>query len=85
VRVGVIAVDGSRFRAAASDSAIRGYEEIAAEVRAEAERIDAAEDERYEAARGDELPGQLAPVRLSPGEAAVGSAGGARTVEHVRA
>jgi transposase len=44
VRVGVIAVDGSKFQAAASDSAIRGYEEIAAEVLAEAAEIDAAED-----------------------------------------
>jgi transposase len=60
VRAGVIAVDGSKFRAAASDSAITSFEEIAAEVLAEAERIDAAEDERYGAARGDELPGQLA-------------------------
>jgi transposase len=60
VRPGVIAVDGSKFRAAASDSALSSYEEIAAEVLADAERIDAAEDERYGAARGDELPGQLA-------------------------
>jgi transposase len=59
VRAGVIAVDGSKFRAAASDSAIRSYEEIAAEVLAEAERVDAAEDERFGAARGDELPEQL--------------------------
>jgi transposase len=60
VRVGVIAVDGSKFAAAASDSAIRAYEEIAAEVLAEAERIDAVEDERYDAGRGDELPEHLA-------------------------
>jgi transposase len=60
VRAGVIAVDGSKFRAAASDAAISDYEAIAAEVLAEAERVDAAEDERYGAARGDELPGQLA-------------------------
>jgi transposase len=60
VRAGVIAVDGSKLGAAASDSAIRSYEEIAAEVLAEADRIDAAEDERFGAARGDELPGQLA-------------------------
>ena len=60
VQVALIAVDGSKFRAAASDAAIRTYEEIAAEVLAEAERIDAAEDERFGAARGDELPGQLA-------------------------
>ena len=59
VRAGVIAVDGSKFGAAASDAAIRSYEEIAAEVLTEAERIDAAEDERYGAARGDELPEHL--------------------------
>jgi transposase len=60
VRAGLIAVDGSKFRAAASDAAIHSYEEIAAELLAEAERIDAAEDERYGAARCDELPGPLA-------------------------
>jgi transposase len=60
VRAGLIAVDGSKFQAAAADSAIRTYEEIAAEVLAEADRIDAAEDERYGAARGDELPRPLA-------------------------
>ena len=60
MRAGLIAVDGSKFRAAASDSAIQTYEEIAAELLAEAERIDAAEDERYGAARGDELPRPLA-------------------------
>jgi transposase len=60
VRTGVVAVDGSKFAAAASDSAIRTYEEIAAEVLAEAARIDAAEDERYGTARGDELPAHLA-------------------------
>lgn len=60
VRAGVIAVDGSKFAAAASDGAIRSYEEIAAEILVEAERVDADEDERYGAARGDELPEQLA-------------------------
>jgi transposase len=59
IRAGVIAIDGSKFRAAASDAAIRTYEEIAAEVLAEAAEIDAAEDERYGEARGDELPEQL--------------------------
>ncbi len=59
VRAGVIAVDGSKFAAAASHAAIRTYEEIAAEVLAEAAAIDAAEDERYGDARGDELPEQL--------------------------
>ena len=59
VRVGVIAVDGSKFAAAASDAAIRSYEEIAAEVLAEAAEIDAAEDERFGETRGDELPEHL--------------------------
>jgi transposase len=61
VRAGVIAVDGLKFRAAASDSAIRSYEEIAAEVLAEGAEIDAAEHERFGGAGGDELPEQLSP------------------------
>src|SRR5436189_1364341 len=60
VRTGVLAVDGSKFAAAASDSAIRTYEQIAAEVLAEAAAIDRAEDERYGEARGDELPEHVA-------------------------
>jgi len=60
VRVGLLAVDGSKFAAAASDSAIRTYEELAKEVLAEAAEIDAAEDERFGTARGDELPEHLA-------------------------
>ena len=56
VQAGVLAVDGSKLRAAAADGAIQGYEEIAADVLAEAGRIDAAEDERYVEARRDELP-----------------------------
>jgi transposase len=59
VRAGVIAVDGSKFRAAASDAAISTYEEIAAEVLAEAAEIDAAEDAIHGEARGDELPDHL--------------------------
>ena len=45
VEVGVIAVDGTKLAAAASDGAIRTYEQIAAEILEEAGRIDAAEDE----------------------------------------
>jgi transposase len=56
VKVGVIAVDGSKFAASASDRAVLTYEKIAAEVLAEADRIDRAEDEIYGSARGDELP-----------------------------
>jgi transposase len=59
VRAGVIAVDGSKFAAAAADSAIRTYEEIAAEVLGEAAAIDAAEDALHGGDRGDELPEHL--------------------------
>src|SRR5829696_8475053 len=60
VRVGVVAVDGTKLAAMASDRANRTYEEIAAEIIEQAGRIDAAEDERYGEARGDELPPELA-------------------------
>ena len=56
VEVGVIALDGSKFAAAASDEAIRSYERVAGEILEEAGRIDAAEDEIHGKARGDELP-----------------------------
>jgi len=59
VEVGVLAVDGSKFEASASNHATRSYEQIAEEILAEAGRIDAAEDELYGDARGDELPEQL--------------------------
>jgi transposase len=60
VEVGVIAVDGSKFAAAASDNAIRTHEQIATEILEEAGRIDAAEDEVHGEARGEELPEHLA-------------------------
>jgi transposase len=60
VRTGVVAVDGSKFAAAASDRAVSTYEKIAEEILAEAGRIDAAEDEIYGEARGDELPKHVA-------------------------
>src|ERR671936_68340 len=44
VRTGVLAVDGSKFAADASDSAVRTYERLAEEIVAEAGRIDRAED-----------------------------------------
>jgi transposase len=59
VSVGVVAVDGSKFAAAASDNAVRSYEQIAAEIIEEAGQIDAAEDELHGPARGDELPEHL--------------------------
>jgi transposase len=60
VSVGVIALDGSKVAASASDRAIRSYEQIASEILEEAGRIDAAEDDIHGPARGDELPEQVA-------------------------
>ena len=59
VRVGEIAIDGTKIRANASKDRNRSYESIVAEILGEAERIDREEDERYGHARGDELPEQL--------------------------
>src|SRR4051812_4618839 len=56
VRVGVVAVDGTKIAAAATHHATRSYEQIAREILEDAARIDAAEDEKYGEARGDELP-----------------------------
>src|SRR4051812_47197304 len=57
--VGVIAVDGTKVPANASRDANRDYERIAREILEEAKAVDAAEDELYGDARGDELPEQL--------------------------
>ena len=59
VEVAVLAVDGTKLEASASDHATRSYEQIAEEIIAEAGRIDAAEDELHGEARGDELPERL--------------------------
>ncbi len=60
VRVGVIAVDGTKVHANASERATRSYEEIAREILEDAAAVDAEEDERFGDARGDELPAELA-------------------------
>ena len=59
VKVGIVAIDGTKIAAAATHHANRSYEQIAQEILEEAGRIDAAEDELYGAARGDELPERL--------------------------
>jgi transposase len=59
VRVGEIAVDGTRMRADASRDRNWGYESIVTEILQEAERIDREEDERLGDARRDELPEPL--------------------------
>ena len=58
-RVGVIAVDGTKLHANASRDENLDYEQIAREILEEAKAVDAAEDELYGEARGDELPEQL--------------------------
>jgi transposase len=59
VRVGVVAIDGTKVAANASLDANRCYEQLAREILEEAGCIDAAEDELYGEARGDELPERL--------------------------
>jgi transposase len=56
VKVGVVAVDGTKIAAAATHHQNRSYRQIAEEILKEAGEIDAAEDELYGDARGDELP-----------------------------
>jgi transposase len=63
VRVGTVAVDGSKLAANAGIGANRTYPAIRDEVErilGEAAEVDAAEDERFGDARGDELPAELA-------------------------
>src|SRR3954452_18839372 len=59
VRLGIVAVDGTKIAAAATHHATRSYEQIAREILEQAAELDAAEDERYGDARGDELPPEL--------------------------
>lgn len=59
VRLGEIAVDGTKMHASASYDRNRGYVSIVEEILEEAEQIDRVEDERFGDARGDELPEQL--------------------------
>jgi transposase len=62
-RVVIVAIDGTKVQANASRDATRDYEQIAREIIEEAKAIDAAEDELYGEARGDELPPELASAQ----------------------
>src|ERR687888_1326068 len=62
-KVGIVAIDGTKIVANAGRDATRGYEQIAREILEEAKAVDAAEDELYGAARGDELPPELATAQ----------------------
>ncbi len=63
VAAGVVAIDGTKVEANASAFSSRTRRQIAAEILAEAEATDAAEDERFGGRRGDELPEQWADHR----------------------
>jgi transposase len=63
VRVGVVAVDGTKVAANAAPQATRDYEQIAREILAEADAVDAAEDAQFGDARGDELPPELSTAQ----------------------
>jgi transposase len=62
-RVGVIAVDGTKLQANASRNENFDYEQLAREIVEEAKATDAAEDELYGEARGDELPEEFATAQ----------------------
>ena len=63
VSVGVIAVDGTKVHANASQHQNRDYEQIAREILAEADAVDRAEDEQFGDRRGNELPPELATAQ----------------------
>src|SRR3954463_3881208 len=62
-KVGVIAVDGTKVQANASRDENVDYEQLAREILEEAKAVDAAEDELYGEARGDELPPEFATAQ----------------------
>ena len=63
VKVGVIAVDGTKVQANASRNENLDYEQLAREILDEAKAVDAAEDELYGDARGDELPPEFSTAQ----------------------
>lgn len=63
VNAGLVAIDGTKIGADASFFANRKREELAAEILAQAEQTDAAEDELHGERRGDEVPRQWAGGR----------------------
>ena len=63
VGVAVLAVDGTKVHANASQHQNLDYDQIAREILAEADAVDRAEDERFGDRRGDELPAELATAQ----------------------
>jgi transposase len=60
VEVGVIAIDGTKMHANASQHATRDYDRIARQILGEADEVDREEDELHGHKRGDKLPPELA-------------------------
>ena len=63
IKVGVIAIDGTKVHANASQHANRDYEQLAREILDEAAEVDRIEDEQFGEARGDELPPELSTAQ----------------------
>jgi hypothetical protein len=63
VGVAVLAVDGTKLHANASQHQNLDYDQVAKEILAEADAVDRSEDERFGDRRGDELPAELATVQ----------------------
>jgi len=61
--VEVLAVDGTKVHANASERATRDHQQLAEEVLRDAAEVDAEEDARFGERRGDELPGELASAQ----------------------
>ena len=59
----MVAIDGTKVHANASQHATRDYEQIAREILAEADAVERAEDEQFGERRGDELPPELATAQ----------------------
>ena len=59
VKVGIVAIDGTKISANASMGSNRSFEQIAREILADAAETDRREDELHGDARGDELPERL--------------------------
>ena len=66
VRVGVVAVDGTKVHANASERSTRDCEQIAREILDDAAAVDAVEDDQLVEQRGDELPPALSTRQLEP-------------------
>ncbi|HEX3522532.1 MAG TPA: IS1182 family transposase [Stellaceae bacterium] len=61
VETKVVAIDGTKMAADASELSNKTARQLAEQILAEAEEADRAEDEAYGQRRGDELPARLAP------------------------